>query len=151
MMYYENLTSKIFTGENFPIYGNFISRSIFFRALVWVIVHTCRCTCRVQLSSQNRLETALPRPADTICHSLWANTELSVTPNYDSIIIDDSLILCYYSDSDVISDQRKWLFSNLPPNQVTMFTKLIAMLDHSDIIQCLDRAIAYSSAEVCKE
>ena len=52
------------------------------------------------------------------------------------------------SDVDVIANQDKWQSSNLPPSQLNLFTKLATMLDHCEITQCLDRAIAYSSTEV---
>lgn len=54
----------------------------------------------------------------------------------------------FHADSDVIANQDKWQSSNLPPSQLNLFTKLATMLDHCEITQCLDRAIAYSSTEV---
>lgn len=53
-----------------------------------------------------------------------------------------------FIDRDVVSCQDKWKLSVLPEACSVLFTTILDRMDHSDIMQCLDRAVAYSSDEV---
>ena len=97
------------------------------------------------------------------CHSIPGNTlkqfysdilahflsSLSTKLSCKLIIPYDSVIVFKCStDCDIIPCQDNWRSSNLPEIQCKLYTTILAQVDQGGVIQCLDRAVAYSSDEV---